>query len=74
MYLVAYMNYCLLHLNLYGSSNFVLCVLMRLKCMLDVCMYVFGSIARPVGGWGCYTNSPDLSHLATTLSSTNTWQ
>jgi hypothetical protein len=41
MYPVAYMNYGLLHLNLYGSSNSVLCVLIRLKCMLDVCMYVF---------------------------------
>jgi hypothetical protein len=66
MYPVAYMNYCLLHLNLYGSSNSVLCVLIRLKCMLDVCMYVFprGSIARPVGGWGCYklVSEPRFQH------------
>jgi hypothetical protein len=40
MYFVAYMNYCLLHLNLYRSSNSVLCVLFRLQCMLDISMYV----------------------------------
>jgi hypothetical protein len=43
------MNYCLLPLNLYGSSNFVLYVLFGLKCMLDISMYVcnFHVVAMP---------------------------
>jgi hypothetical protein len=40
MYLIAYMNYWLLHLNLYDSNNVVLCVLLRMKCMLNLSMYV----------------------------------
>jgi hypothetical protein len=40
MYPISYMNYCLLHLNLYDINNVLLCVLFQMKCMLNLSMYV----------------------------------
>jgi hypothetical protein len=48
-------TYCQFHLNLYGSSNYVLIVLRFIKMHVYVCVCVLISgVTRPVDGQGHY--------------------